>query len=62
MRKIAKDGLPGKKVHHSTVHNFIAKNHMQPVQWKFSTLLNDKMKLEIMKINLNFPNSGYKEV
>ena len=29
VRKIAKDGLLGRKLHHNTVHNFMARNHMQ---------------------------------
>ena len=31
VRKIVKDGLLGRKLHHDTVHNFMARNHMQPV-------------------------------
>ena len=35
---------------------------MQPVRQKFSTSSDDQLELEITKINLNFPNSGYREV
>ena len=60
VRKIANDGLLGRKLHHNTVHNFMVKN--QPVRQKFSTLSDDQLKLEITKINLNFPNSEYRKV
>ena len=62
VRKIAQDDLLWRKLHHNTVHNFMARNHMQPVRQKFSTLSDDQLKLEITKINLNFPNSGCREV
>ena len=35
---------------------------MQPVRQKFSTSSDDQLELEITKINLNFPISGYREV
>ena len=50
VRKIANDGLLGRKLHHNTVHNFMAMNHMQPVRQKFSALSDDQLKLEITKI------------
>ena len=62
MRKIAKDGVLGRKLHHNTVHKFMARNLMQTVRQKLSTLSDDQLKLEILKINLSFPNSGYREV
>ena len=62
VKKIAQDDLLWRKLHHNTVHNFMARNHMQPVRQKFSTLSDDQLKLEITKINLNFLNSGYREV
>ena len=57
VRKIAKDSLLVRKLHHNTVHNFMARNYMQPVRQKFSTLSDDQLKLEITKSNLSFPTS-----
>ena len=51
VRKIAKDDLLGRKLHHNTVHNFKARNNMQPVRKEFSTLSDNQLKLEITKIN-----------
>ena len=62
LRKIGNDGLLGRKLRHSAVHTFMARNHMQSVQQKFSTLSDGQLKLEIAKINLNFPNLGNREV
>ena len=62
VRKIAKDSLLVRKLHQNTVHNFMARNYMQPVRQKFSTLSDDQLKLEITKSNLSFPTSGYRKV
>ena len=62
MGKIAKDGVLGRKLYHNIVHNFMTRDLMQPVRQKLSTLSDDQLKLEILKINLSFPNSGYREV
>ena len=43
------------------VYNFMTRNRMQSIRQKFPTLLNDQLKLKITKINLNFPNSRYRE-
>ena len=41
VRKIAKVGLFGKKLHHNTVHNSMARNYMQHLRQKFLILSDD---------------------
>ena len=62
VRCIGREGLLGKVVHHNTIHDFIKKNNMPSMRKRYSTKTDEELKKLIRQINIDFPNSGIREV
>ena len=43
VRKIARDGLLGKQLHHNTLHNFMERNQMKSIRNRYTSLSDDEL-------------------
>ena len=62
VRKIARDGLLGKQLHHNTLHIFMERNQMKSIRNRYASLSDDELRHKISEISKQFPNSGCREI
>ena len=62
VKRIAKEGLLGAKIHPNTIYNFMKRNNISSRNARFTMISDDSLKEKINQIRLRFPNSGIREV
>ena len=62
VRKIAREGLLGGKIHHKTIFKFVKENNISSVRASFTIISDFQLVEKVKAISLEFPNSGIREI
>ena len=62
VRRVARDGLLGRVLHHNTIHNFIIRNGLTTIRNRYCQYSDNELRQTIGRIHSQFPNSGIREV